>query len=279
MLKTLFLLILCNIALADAPPAVQLGKTYSGDIDISEYWVSEKLDGIRARWTGTQLISRQGNPFHPPQAFIENLPATPLDGELWTTRNEFQTIASIVKDHVPDTQQWSRVKLMIFDLPTHAGDFTQRIKAMRKLIANTANPSLKMVKQYRLADHTALIKKLKEVEKLKGEGLMLQHQDNHYTQGRTNALLKVKSYQDAEATVIGYTAGKGKHQGKMGALKVVTTDGIKFKLGGGFTDLQRQNPPPMGSVVTYKYYGLTRSGKPRFASFLRVRGVKGEQAR
>ena len=39
----------------------------------------------------------------------------------------------------------------------------------------------------------------------------------------------------------------------------------------GFTDAQRAMPPPVGSWLTYRYNGLTSTGLPRFARFLRVR--------
>jgi DNA ligase 1 len=76
--------------------------------------------------------------------------------------------------------------------------------------------------------------------------------------------------QDAEATVIGHVAGKGKYAGMLGALEVKTASGQRFKLGTGLSDSNRQNPPAIGSVVTYTYRDTTPSGKPRFASFLRV---------
>ncbi|WP_287032112.1 hypothetical protein [Methylophilus sp.] len=84
-------------------------------------------------------------------------------------------------------------------------------------------------------------------------------------------LLKLKPQLDAEAKVIAYVPGKGKYQGKMGALLVETLDGIQFKLGTGFTDAERAHPPPIGSLVTYTYRDVTKNGKPKFASFLRVR--------
>jgi DNA ligase-1 len=71
--------------------------------------------------------------------------------------------------------------------------------------------------------------------------------------------------------VVDYSDGKGKYQGQVGALVVETGDGRRFKLGSGLSDSERADPPPLGSTVTYKYYGLTSTGLPRFASFLRIR--------
>ncbi len=259
--------------------ATQLAKTWNAQtpLDVRQYWVSEKLDGIRARWTGKQLLSRNGHPFHPPASFTRGFPNTVMDGELWIDRGRFQDVAATVRDDIPDETAWGKVKLMLFDLPEHPGSFTQRIDAMQALVNEANNPQLRMIEQYRIADQASLLKALKEVEQKGGEGLMLQHQDHHYSDGRTEALLKVKSYADAEATVIGYTAGKGKYAGMTGALRVRTEEGLEFKLGSGLSDQLRRHPPAIGSVITYKFYGKTRSGKPRFASFMRVRIPAGEQ--
>jgi DNA ligase-1 len=54
-------------------------------------------------------------------------------------------------------------------------------------------------------------------------------------------------------------------------LWVETPQGLRFKLGTGLNDAQRENPPALGQWVTYRYRGLTDKGVPRFASFERIR--------
>ena len=95
--------------------------------------------------------------------------------------------------------------------------------------------------------------------------------DAPYVTGRSDVLLKLKPLLDTEAVVVAHVPGKGKHSGKMGALWVETPSGVRFKLGTGFSDAVRANPPIIGTQVTYTYRDLTPNGKPRFASFLRVR--------
>lgn len=102
---------------------------------------------------------------------------------------------------------------------------------------------------------------------------MLHQQNALYKTGRSSDLLKLKTYQDTEAEVIGYRPGKGKYQGMVGALIVKTPQGKTFAIGSGLTDALRQTPPEIGSVVTYRYNGYTRHGLPRFARFLRVRSA------
>ena len=61
----------------------------------------------------------------------------------------------------------------------------------------------------------------------------------------------------------------------LGALLVENGDGLRFRIGTGFKDKDRKNPPPIGTVITYKYFGKTNKGLPRFASFLRKRPLFG----
>lgn len=253
------------------PPPLLLAKTYTDEINVADYWVSEKLDGVRAYWDGRQLLSRQGNRIYAPDWFVENFPPNKLDGELWITRGAFEDTVSTVKKHRPIDQEWRQVRYMIFELPQGEGTFTQRLERINSLA--TQSVYLQRIKQYRLPSLSALQAALDEVVAAGGEGLMLHYADSLYSTGRSDVLLKLKKYSDAEAVVIEHLPGKGRHTGRLGALLLEMPDGKRFKLGGGFTDAQREQPPLVGSWVTYKYYGLTRRGIPKFASFLRVRAM------
>ena len=262
-----------QIAFADSKlPQLPLAHTYKQGIDLKDYWLSEKLDGVRAYWDGKQLVSKQGNIYHAPDWFIAGFPSQPLDGELWISRNSFERLMSIVRDDQPG-DDWREVRYMAFDLPLQNVTFTDRISKLKSLLSRTDSPYLELVEQSRISNHEVLMKKLDEVVKTGGEGLMLHKGDSYYLTGRSHNLLKVKSYQDAEARVIGHLPGKGKYTGMLGALLVETENKKRFRLGTGFTDQQRREPPPIGSIVTYKYYGKTAKGLPRFTSFLRIRSL------
>jgi DNA ligase 1 len=102
---------------------------------------------------------------------------------------------------------------------------------------------------------------------------MLHRADASFVAGRTSALLKLKPLADAEAEVIGHLEGRGRLQGRLGALRVRTADGTVFLIGSGFSDSVRQDPPALGTWVTFTHQGLTERGVPRFASYLRVRAL------
>jgi len=268
----------CN---AKEIPKIQLATVYKDDfnkpVNIHDYFISEKLDGIRGFWNGQNLVTRGGNIIYAPAWFTQNWPNEYIDGELWSSRSEFEKISSCVRKHKPDTQKktscWQKIHFMIFDLPRSEGTFSQRIKKMNNLVEVTNSNYLLAIKQEKISSITLLHQRLSKVVNMGGEGLMLHHQEAHYKTGRSNDLMKLKRHDDAEAIVIGYIAGKGKYKNKLGSLKVKMPSGLTFKIGSGFTDQQRNEPPVIGSTITFKYIGKTVRGVPKFASFLRVRAL------
>ena len=255
-------------------PAVLLAQTYKSGIDVSQYLISEKYDGVRAVWDGKVFITRQGNQINAPTWFTKNLPNTPMDGELWLGRHQFDALSGAVRKDTPIDAEWRNITYNVFELPNAPGTFEMRAKRIVEIVKQANLPYLKAVAQFRVKDESALNLRLNQVVKNGGEGLMLHRADALYETGRTSHLLKLKPYFDAEATVVAYSAGKGKYTGKLGALVVETPEGIRFKLGTGFTDAQRENPPKIGSLVTYTYKDITKNGKPKFARFLRERNEK-----
>lgn len=258
---------------AEAPP-ILLANVYRQDIDVSQYLISEKLDGVRAIWDGEQLRFRSGNTIKAPAWFIDGLPKQPLDGELWIARGRFERVSATVRRDVPDDAEWREVRYMIFELPGAAGTFRERAGLIQKVARDANAPWLRGVEQYTVPDQQALQRQLDQIISVGGEGLMLHRADAPYETGRSDTLLKLKPFLDTEATVIGHLPGKGKYTGQLGALRVQMPDGRTFSLGTGFTDEQRRNPPPIGARVTYRYRDLTVKGMPRFASFLRIREDK-----
>ena len=271
----------CIVLLVLLPPSVAAGEpgtpplllanVYRDDVDLDQYWVSEKLDGVRAWWDGEGLVSRSGNRFSVPPWFIEHFPPVQLDGELWMGRGAFERLSGAVRRQVPDDAQWREIRFMVFDLPSSPATFDRRLQRLREMFEAIESPRIALVEQFRVADQDELMDVLHRVVAGGGEGLMLHRGGSLYTAGRSDDLLKLKVYEDAEAVVVGHLPGKGRLAGMLGALVVETPHGQRFRLGTGFSDEERRAPPPLGATVTYKYYGKTRRGVPRFASFLRLR--------
>ncbi len=258
------------------PPPLQLASDYQQQ-DVTHYRVSEKLDGVRAYWNGRELLSRGGHRFSVPDWFVAGFPDTPLDGELWLGRGRFEELSAAVRRYRPDEDEWRAIRFMVFDLPASELPFEARLTALERLFSNMNSPYLQWVEQRLLPDNAALAAYLTEVDALGGEGLMLRHRDSRYLPTRNQDLLKLKRFQDAEARVLAHLPGQGKYEGMLGALLVETEDGRQFRLGTGFSDRQRQQPPVVGSMVTYRYRGETGQRLPRFASFVRVRNDEPEQ--
>ena len=268
---TLATLLASTSAAADKP-ALLLAEKYrqDQDIDLAAYWISEKLDGVRAFWDGDRLMSRGGNAFAAPAWFTAGFPPLALDGELWVGRGRFEETVSIVSRHKPH-DGWRRVRYMVFDVPETPGTFDQRLQTMRAAVASSPSAFLAVIPQTRVADHQALLEKLETVVGEGGEGLMLHRGDSRYRSGRSTDLLKLKKFDDAEGIVIAHNPGRGRLEGLMGSVTVRTERGVIVKVGSGFSDAERRNPPPIGATITFKHQGFTASGKPRFPVFWRIR--------
>ena len=255
-----------------AVPALLLANTFDASVDPVPYLVSEKYDGVRALWDGHTLRFRSGREVQAPAWFRARLPAHPLDGELWLGRGRFDALSGIVRKTDAVDADWRPLRYMVFELPQADGTFAQRHAQLRGIVEAANCTALQAVAQVCVADRAALQRMLHDVTRGGGEGLMLHRADAPYLTGRSAALLKLKPLLDTEAIVVGHVPGQGKYAGMMGALELQTQAGQRFRLGSGFSDGLRRDPPPLGSSVTYTYRALTPSGLPRFASYLRMDG-------
>lgn len=256
-----------------APPAPMLALRYDASIDPAACWVSEKLDGVRALWDGHRLRFRSGREIVAPAWFLAALPPTALDGELWLGRRRFDELSGLIRREDPQDPGWREVRYMLFDQPGASGDFSTRLEGLRVIVAAADVPWLQAVAQQRVPDRAALQRMLDEIVAGGGEGLMLHRADARWQPGRSDVLLKLTPWLDAEARVVGYIPGKGRLQGRIGALQVEADDGRRFRIGSGFTDATRATPPALGALVTYRYRELTPAGLPRFPRFVRERSL------
>ncbi len=271
-------------ALNPAPPGVMLAKQLAqpgrrkkpGWVELPDptgYWMSEKMDGVRAYWDGVELVSRQGNVFAAPKWFTECFPKQPLDGELWMGRGTFNQTSGIVRREKPH-KGWRYLVYFVFDAPTHGGPFEERRQYLERLIAKADCQYLRHVPSLEVQSKSHLDAAVAEIVRRGGEGVMIVRPGSHYTPSRTASILKVKKFADDEATVVEHVPGKGRHRGRMGALLVEDSEGRRFKVGTGFSDAERDAAAelyPPGTLITFQFFERTPTGKPREPRFMRVR--------
>lgn len=256
---------------AGTAPPLMLATAAPPEVEVARYLVSEKLDGVRGYWDGTSMWTRGGAQVALPAGFTRGWPSVPMDGELWLGRGRFDEVSALVRSSPAHARAWQPLRFMAFDLPAEPAPFSQRAALLEQAVHAAGNSHLLLVRQERFSSAAALQAHLRAVVRGGGEGLMLHRRDAPYNAGRSEALLKYKLFEDAEARVVGHVQGKGRLTGKLGALVVALPDGRRMRLGSGFTDAQRAAPPPIGSWVSFRYSGTTSTGLPRFARFLRVR--------
>jgi DNA ligase 1 len=251
----------------DTAPPVILAHKWETHNDPTGWWMSEKLDGIRAYWDGESFVSRLGNRFFAPDWFVEALPADTLDGELWVARKMFQKTTSIVRSG-SSGEEWKKVTFVIFDAPNASGGFEDRIAHAKQVMTKADAPHARCLEHIQCEGFAHLKAELARVESLGGEGLMLRRPKSAYEVGRSMALLKVKTFHDTEARVVAHAAGAGRHKGRLGALVCELPNGTQFNVGTGFSDDERESPPGIGAIITFRYQELSDGGVPRFPSYV-----------
>jgi DNA ligase-1 len=253
----------------NAPPLL-LAERWDCITDPTGWLLSEKLDGVRAYWDGKQFLSRLGNLYHAPDWFLAGLPSEALDGELWLGRKQFQRTVSIVRRQ-DKNDLWKEIRYIVFDAPTLEQGFEKRLAFVQEVIQESQPPYAQAHEHQACRGLDHLRAELARLEALGGEGLMMRRAGSKYESGRSTSLLKVKSFHDAEARVLKHLEGSGRHKGRLGALFVEMPDGTTFSVGTGFSDAEREDPPRIGSLITYRYQELSEGGVPRFPSFVDVR--------
>lgn len=264
----LLFLSLCLFVNAEVPKLFSL-KVYRDDLNVTGWVMSEKLDGVRAYWDGDQLISRSGRVLSPPQSFTQGFPSFALDGEIWSRRGEFEHIASIVNTK-ENKAGWDELTYNIFEVPHQKGGLLQRLNVLEAYLHLHTAEKLHILNQIIVNDEEDVRSFFEKVIARGGEGIVLRDPNEAYYTGRTSSALKYKPFTDAECMVTAVIEGKGKFSGQLGAVKC-DYQGKIIKIGSGFTSEQRKRSFEIGTVVSFKYYGLTHLGNPKYPVFLRVR--------
>lgn len=263
----------CNFVLALSKPGIILPITLNNldRIDPKQYLVSEKLDGVRAYWDGKNLLTRNGNIIHAPKWFLQSFPPFALDGELWTKRKDFEKIVSIVKTQ-KDRSDWKQITFHVFEVPNQSGNLTQRLKVLESYLQTHSTPYIKIIPQHQFQTLEEINHFFNQIKKEGGEGIILRDRSAPYLTGRDSSAMKFKIFFDSECLIKGYEKGGGKYKGMMGAIICEDqTLHITLRIGSGFSDAMRTNPPKIGTTITYKYYQKTKNNRPKHPVFLRIR--------
>lgn len=271
-MRKIILFCFFSIGLFAEKPNLLLLKSYNSDVNVTNWLMSEKLDGVRGYWDGKKLISRNGKEFAVPKWFTKDFPPFEIDGELWTKREDFEKVISIVNTQTPH-DGWKDISYQIFEVPNQEGGLLERLSVLEKWLVKNPNEFIKVLSQKVCRGSEHLKQVLDEVESTGAEGLVVRDPNALYVGKRSSSSLKVKSSFDDECVVTGYTKGHGKFEGLVGAL-VCEWQGRSLKIGSGLSDEDRKNPPVLDANITFKYNGLTRYGNPKFPVFLRVRDLK-----
>lgn len=251
--------------------------------NLNEYLMSEKLDGVRGIWNGHTLTTRKNYIIKTPEFFTKDFPPFMLDGELWIKRNDFDTISSLIRKNSIDEDIWKQVSYNVFDVPQACEDFhikecnlENRLMVLKQYLQRNPQTYIKIIPQISVENKEKLENFYQQIIKNKGEGIVIRKNDTPYERKRSIYAMKLKPYEDAECEIIGYTQGKGKYKGKIGAVlcKMLDNKAQIIKIGSGLKDKDRKNPPPIGTIITYKFNGLTKNKLPRFPVFLRIRDNK-----
>lgn len=180
------LIILCILILNSYAVEIQKANTYNKKVhEIKNWYMSEKLDGIRAYWNGKELISKNGNKIHAPDWFIKSFPKFKLDGELWTKRDDFENIQSIVLDKKP-SEDWNKITYNIFEVPNQEGDFLKRLEKLKVWLSFNSNKYIKIIPQYKCKNKNHLDLYLEELLNKKAEGIIIKNPNLDYFTGRSS---------------------------------------------------------------------------------------------
>lgn len=162
--------------------------------DPTGYWLSEKLDGVRAYWNGKTFLSREGDEFYAPEWFTQTLPSdVKLDGELYRGRGCFQDTVSVVRtalDAKGAGERWKQVTYQVFDIVDLRTPFEERISQLQRLFVN-GSEWVCVLDHEKCQSREHLEKKLKGIMKAGGEGLMLREPKSLYIPTRSRTLYKV----------------------------------------------------------------------------------------
>jgi len=163
--------------------------------DPKGWWLSKKIQGLRAFWDGYQLYSSQGRKLKLPNYFIQDWPITPLDGELTLNGKGSLAVNSLLKSK--DENIWKQAAYEVYDLPRDERPYYLRYQKIQRF--SNVSPYLKVVPQEECTGNSHLQEFL-ERRKTEGDssGILLRDPEASYTSGRADCVRQYRTYEYVE---------------------------------------------------------------------------------
>jgi len=233
--------------------------------DVTGWYISEKLGGIRCLWNGLEMWPKSGPQYNLPEFFIERLPKSPLDGELCMKGGSLSRCMMVVKKKPTDPdfeKEWNNMSFVVYDAPEAPGTFQQRLQALKEYFEKSDGLYVNLHEYKKCEGNSDAEKELKQEERKGGEGILLTNPNGEYVKGKSKNVLERKSKFEGRAIVKEVIRDKEKPQ-IITSLRVENVKGIEFMINRGITDDLRKNPPKVGDEIVYEYKGILDSEKPK----------------
>ena len=247
--------------------------------------VEPKLDGIRmvAKVSGgnVTMLSRAGKSITNFQDTVGKELATLPDGVYDGEVMDDDFIALMRQVHRKDNVNVTKSYFMVFDVVSLSEwentegimPLSQRRLVLEEILGGKEFEFLRLVEHQEI---DANINSIMAYHKLcvdRGfEGAMLKNPDMPYCFGRSDAVVKVKTFHDADVKVIGFKEGRESNAGSLGAI-IVDFEGHEVDVGSGFSKEQRTEiwaakEKFLGMTAEVRYQEITPKGSLRFPTFV-----------
>ena len=257
--------------------------------DIKGWYINQKLDGLRAYFQNGKLYTRQGKLIIGFDHIVKelNLLANKfnlevIDGELYSKDLDFNTIQGyVMRNKNINEEHKKQIKFHCFAVVSNnIKNTSQMINILNKF--KSLNLEYVIPLDYYKIESLNELKQYHELFLSQGyEGTMLRHPVNYYTYGRSNDLLKYKTFKEDDFECIKINIGKISIQkdGKEKEIETVTSivvqkDNVVSEVGSGFSiemrnEIYNNQDYYIGKLAEIKYFEITKDNSLRFPVFLK----------
>jgi DNA ligase 1 len=177
---------------------VLLPSFYFSGASVSDWWIGEKFDGIRAIWNPikSSLFSKTGRDIKLNELVNHCMPRMFMDSEVWYGRNQFSETIRIIHSLSLEDINWTKFRLVVFDCPHN--DSSTKKEGFEKRYAHLLDEVssghcfvfLETFLKCKGEKHALAL--TKNIWKSNGEGSILREPGSLYEAGRTRSVYKLK---------------------------------------------------------------------------------------